>query len=118
LEGEAQAGLLLFYDDKLFAGLGAEEGRLHTYKLGREQGYPPAGPAEGRAFSLRVVNQENIASFFIRSGTKPWRKVVSYEVSGYNHNMADGFMSLRPAFFASGAGAARFSGWAYRGSNR
>lgn len=115
LDGDVQGGLLLFYDGKLFAGLGAEANRLHTYKLGGEQGYPPPGPPEGRRLSLRVINDANVASFYVRAGAKLWRKVVSYEVSGYNHNMADGFMSLRPALFASGAGAATFSNLAYQG---
>jgi xylan 1,4-beta-xylosidase len=114
LEGGAQAGLLLFYDDRLFCGVGAERDRLHAYKLGREQGYPSPGPAMGDLLSLRVVNDANVASFYIRSGTAPWRLAVSYEVSGYNHNMADGFMSLRPALFVSGTGRARFRSVAFR----
>lgn len=113
LDGDSQGGLLLFYDGKLFAGLGADAGTLHTYKTGHEQGYPPPGPGEGRTISLRVVNDENVASFYIRSGQRPWRKVVSYEVSGYNHNMADGFLSLRPAIFASGNGKVTFSALRY-----
>jgi xylan 1,4-beta-xylosidase len=114
LEGAVQAGLLLFYDAKLFAGLGAEADELHIYKVGQEQRYPPPGPATGRNMSMRVVNQENVASFYIRSGSEPWRMVVSYEVAGYNHNMADGFMSLRPAIFATGMGRARFSQITYK----
>ena len=31
--------------------------------------------------SMRVVSDENVATFYIRSGTKPWRKVVSYASS-------------------------------------
>ena len=64
--------------------------------------------------SMRVVNDDNVATFYIRSGIKPWRKVVSYEVSGYNHNMADGFISLRPALFASGSGEVTFRRLTYR----
>jgi len=115
LDGEAQGGLLLFYDGKLFAGLGADPHKLHTYKLGNEEGYPPPGPAEGRTMSIRMTNDRNVATFYIRSAGKPWRKVVSYEVSGYNHNMAGGFMSLRPALFASGNGSVTFSGLHYEG---
>lgn len=115
LQGNVQAGVLLFYDRKLFAGLSSEAGKLHTYKVGQEQGYPPPGPSEGRRFSLRIVNDDNVASFYIRSGEKTWRKVVSYEVAGYNHNMGDGFMSLRPAMFACGDGKAVFSGLTYKG---
>jgi xylan 1,4-beta-xylosidase len=61
-----------------------------------------------------VVNDENVASFFIRRPGGAWRKVVSYEVSGYNHNMADGFISLRPALFAAGGGEVVFQALTYR----
>ncbi len=114
LDGAGQAGLLLFYNEKLFCGLGADADRLAAYKGGREQGYPPPGPGEGRRFSLRVVNDENVASFFVRSGSKPWRRTISFEIAGYNHNMADGFLSLRPAVFASGGGKATFRNLTYR----
>ena len=90
----------------------------HIYKVGQEQRYPPPGPATGRNMSMRVVNQENVASFYIRSGSEPWRMVVSYKVAGYNHNMADGFMSFRPAIFATGMGRARFSQLAYKAMNK
>jgi len=65
--------------------------------------------------SLRVINDENVASFFVRAENSAWRKAVSYEVSGYNHNMADGFVSLRPALFASGGGEAIFRALRYCG---
>lgn len=114
IQGQGQGGLLLFYDDKLFCGIGADAEALHTYKAGSQQLYPPAGPGAGRRLTLRAVNDENVVSFFVRSGEAPWRKIVSYEVSGYNHNMADGFMSLRPAIFASGEGAVVFGSLTYR----
>ncbi len=114
LQGEVQGGLLLFYSDKLFCGVGSGGDRLHAYKTGVAQVYPSPGPAEGRRFGLRVVNDENVASFFIRAGDAPWRKIVSYEVSGYNHNMADGFTSLRPALFASGDGKVVFRALRHR----
>lgn len=36
------------------------------------------------------------------------------EVSGYHHNVAYGFMALRPALYAAGKGAVRFSSLTYR----
>jgi xylan 1,4-beta-xylosidase len=113
LAGASQGGLLLFYDDKLFCGLGAQAEKLHAYKLGKENQYPSAGPAEGRRMALRVVNDEDVATFYIRYGAAPWRKVMSFEVSGYNQNMADGFLSLRPAIFASGSGRVTFRSLSY-----
>jgi hypothetical protein len=36
------------------------------------------------------------------------------EVSGYHHNVAGDFLSLRPAIFVAGAGEAVFSGLGFR----
>jgi hypothetical protein len=36
------------------------------------------------------------------------------EVSGYHHNVAYDFLSLRPAIYAAGAGEARFRRLRYR----
>jgi hypothetical protein len=36
------------------------------------------------------------------------------DVSGYHHNVAYGFMSLRPAIYATGAGQAKFRDLQYR----
>jgi hypothetical protein len=35
-------------------------------------------------------------------------------VSGYHHNVAGGFMSLRPALYAAGQGQVRFRRLVYR----
>lgn len=114
LEGDTQAGLILWYNDKLFCGLGAEADKLRTWKTGANATYPPPGPAAGKRFSIRIVNDAQVTSHFIRPHGGEWRKVIDYEVAGYNHNIADGFLSLRPALFASGTGGARFSALCYR----
>jgi beta-xylosidase len=114
IEGSVQAGLLLFYNEKLFCGLGLSEGKLHAYRLGQEERWPPGGPASVRRMHMRVRNEENIATFYYSHDGKRWTKERSFEVSGYNHNMADGFLSLRPALYAAGSGAATFRSLTYR----
>jgi xylan 1,4-beta-xylosidase len=47
-------------------------------------------------------------------GPKSTRRDASYEVVGYNHNVANGFLSLRPAIFAAGGGAFRCRSLKYR----
>jgi xylan 1,4-beta-xylosidase len=113
LRGEAEGGLLLFYDEKLSCGLGAAAGALNAYKHGGRNGYPSPGPAPGRRFGVRVVNDEDVASFFVRPEGGAWRLAISFEVSGYNHNMGDGFVSLRPALFAAGDGEVVFRSLRY-----
>lgn len=108
-----QAGLLLFYNDKLFCGLGLSDKALHTYVLGHEQLFPPAGRAPARLKSLRVVNDANVATFYYKVREGSWVKVTSFDVEGYNHNMGDGFLSLRPAIFAVGGGKSIFRALRY-----
>lgn len=41
-------------------------------------------------------------------GGRTWIKERSFEVSGYNHSVADGFLSLRSGLYAAGSGEATF----------
>lgn len=114
LEGQAQGGLILFYNPRFYCGLGADEKRFHAYKHGAP-GFRSAGASPGRRFFWRLVNDENVASFYASPDGTAWILVRSYEVAGYNHNVADGFLSLRPALFVAGAGQATFRDLRYRG---
>jgi beta-xylosidase len=45
-----------------------------------------------------------------------WEKFdVQIETSGYHHNVAYDFLSLRPAIYSAGAGEARFKNLRYKG---
>jgi xylan 1,4-beta-xylosidase len=114
IEGQAQGGLLLFYNEKLFCGLGLSEGRFHAYRIGQEERWPPGGPTSARRLFMRLVNDENVASFYYSEDGKSWTKERSFEVSGYNHNVADGFLSLRPGIYAAGEGRVTFRNLIYR----
>ena len=116
-DGDAQGGLLLFYNGALFCGLGVQGGTLHSYGNGKldmlaQLSRPMTGL--GANVSLRLMNDRDVASFFVRSGEGPWRLYSSFEVSGYNHNIGGGFLSLRPALFASGRGDVEFRNLLYR----
>jgi hypothetical protein len=60
------------------------------------------------------LNLNNVVSFFWSDDGVRWTKANSYEVSGYNHNVGDGFLSLRPALFESGVGDVLFRKLSYR----
>ena len=111
-----QAGVLLFYSPRLYAGLGvnARALRLHRYGLDQRALPKPAGMARRLQLRLRCVR--HVLTLFSRiDDRQPWVKFpVQMDVSGYHHNVAGGFMSLRPALYAAGAGEARFSDLRYR----
>lgn len=111
---KAQAGLLLFYSRKLFCGLTFDARAMHIYVNGIEAVWAPAGVAAGPRLKLRLVYQDQVANFHVSSDGRAWQLIRSLEVSGYNHNIGDGFLSLRPALFASGEGAATFRSLQYK----
>ena len=114
ISGEAEGGLLLFYNDKMFAGIGLADGKLNAYKIGRKDSPPASDPAIARRIRLRLQNSENVVTFFYQVPGGRWKKERSFEVAGYNHNVVDGFLSLRPGFFAAGSGVVRFRNHIYR----
>lgn len=110
----AEAGLLLFYNRRLYAGLGFNGSRfvMHRYGLSGPRG--PAAPT--RAMRLRLANERNILTMHSSTDAgASWQKFdVQMEVSGYHHNVAYDFLSLRPGLYAAGSGEARFSNFTYR----
>lgn len=114
LIGDAEAGLLLFYNRRLYCGLSysADGFVMHRYGLQRNVRAP-----EGldRKLHLRITNDRNIVTIHHSPDGKNWTKFyVQMEVSGYHHNVAYDFLSLRPALFAAGDGEVRFRNLRYR----
>lgn len=114
LEGEAEAGLLLFYSPKLYCGLGFSERGLVMHRVGTQR--RGAAPADfGRRLQIRVQNDRHIVTCWTRTPGKAWTQYgVRFETSGYNHNTAWDFLSLRPAVYCAGSGAARVRSTTYR----
>ena len=76
---------------------------------------PPGIDAPPTRLTIRLTNEENILTIHTRApGDTDWRKFdVQMEVSGYHHNVAYDFLSLRPALYVAGGGEARFRDFRY-----
>jgi beta-xylosidase len=112
VEDGAEAGLLLFYSRRLYAGLGFGPNGLVMHRYGQQR--PRRGPVIW-ALRLRLTNDRNVLTIHTSAdGGRTWTLFdVRMEVSGYHHNVAGDFLSLRPALYAAGAGEARFSNFTY-----
>jgi xylan 1,4-beta-xylosidase len=118
---QAEGGLLLYYNRRLYAGLGfGPQGLvMHRYGLQRPRGAIPGqrdpGGGAVRKLSIRLTNDHNILTIHTSDdGRKNWRKFdVQMEVSGYHHNVAYDFLSLRPALYAAGNGDVIFRNFTY-----
>lgn len=110
----AQAGVLLFYNRRLYCGLGWDGAKLvmHRYGLDRDHG---RFRLPARRISMRIANDHHIVTIHTSPDGQQWDKFgVQMEVSGYHHNVAYDFLSLRPAIYVAGAGEARFRNLIYR----
>lgn len=108
------AGLILFYDDKLYCGLGFDEARFVTHQYGMERGRP--ANSYGRRLTMKVTNHHHIIAYHLSGdGGRTWQRFDrGMEVSGYHHNVRGGFLMLRPGLYAAGPGEARFRNFRFR----
>jgi beta-xylosidase len=110
----ATAGLLLFYNQRLYVGLGYSATNLimHSYGIERPQAKPPQ---VGRTLHLRLRNDRHTVTIDYSVDGQKWERYDrGMEVSGYHHNVGYDFLSLRPALYAAGTGEVRFKSFKYR----
>lgn len=111
---DAIGGLLLFYSEKLFAGFGFSAEHMIEYWKGDVSTFDRP-PAIGRHYFLRLRNDHHYVTVWYSADGRNWTQHwMHFEVSGYHHNVAGGFLSLRPALLAAGKGEVRFRNFRYR----
>lgn len=107
-DGAACAGVLLFYSRRLYCGLGFDANGFVMHRYGTER-RAASPPGMGQRLQLRITNNRHIVSIHYRVDAGRWTRFgVQMEVSGYHHNVAGDFLSLRPAIYVSGDGVAHF----------
>jgi xylan 1,4-beta-xylosidase len=115
LTGEAEAGILLFYNHKAFVGLGFTPTALKIFEYSEELPWART-THDARKLRLRVSNIENIITFhYSYDDGRTWiRHGTRMEVSGLHHNVFGGFLSLRIGLYVAGTGEARLRDFRYR----
>ncbi len=111
----AQGGVLLFYDEHLYVGLGSNGEQPIMHRYGTERPVRLAPSSKGGRLWLRVTNDRHIVTFHTSTDGVKWVKFpVQMEVSGYHHNVAGGFLALKPALYSVGDGSVHFRDFRYR----
>ncbi len=113
LKGKATAGLLLYYNSSMFAGIGCDSTLKYRYRRGETK---RCGSRHGdRPMWLRVRNIDNILTAYTSYDGVKWRKEQwAIDLSGCNHNTLGDFQSVLPGLFAQGEGSVEFSDFNYR----
>jgi len=104
--GDAQAGLLLFYNDSQYVGVATDGKQLFAGERGTLRS---VGKTDSKIIKLRILNDFNNVDFFI-DGKKVFNGI---EVSGYSTHTLGGTLALRPAIFCTGEGNAIFRNFRY-----
>jgi len=112
IDSEAEAGLILFYNEHCYAGIGFTEHEIFRLRRGIRS-YPIQG--EGSRVHLKLRNDHHEVSMFYSADGIEWARFpAAVDVSGYHHNSFGEFLSLRLRIYAAGNGEVEFSGFQYR----
>jgi xylan 1,4-beta-xylosidase len=110
-----EAGLLLFYNPKAFVGLGFAGGTMKTWQYAEEQTWSRQSIGHNRV-RVRLTNQENVLTWHYSTddGANWTRHPTRMEVSGLNHNVFGGFLSLKVGLYSAGSGSVKLKDFTYR----
>jgi xylan 1,4-beta-xylosidase len=120
IEGEIHAGLILFYSPDAYITLGLTPDSTllkHKRRFHSDQGQHLSVdniPYTEKRIRLKIRNDRQDASFYYSTSDEEWIKLErSDDVSGFQHNVHGSFSSIRPGFFVTGKGKARFEFFRY-----
>lgn len=107
LQGEVSAGLCCFYNPEHCAGILADAQGVsiirHNRVLARHEG-------TGEQLWLRMELKQLYLRFYVSQDGRQYQKINNViDISGYNHNNYDGFLSVKPGFSVIGKGQAELS---------
>jgi len=113
IEGNTSAGLVLFYDTKLFTGIAFDKENIMA--ILRVWQFPTVKGVNKAHLFLRLKKMEQVVDMYYSLDGKDWLKIEnSAEVSSFNHNVLSGFMSLRLGLSSVGDGQVTFKNFIYK----
>lgn len=113
LDGDISVGLVGFYNEQFFAGIGYDVHSRFSWRRGvRRTRTLTEGPS---TIWLRLRNEGQIITGYYSLDGIDWKKQTwGYEISGYNHNTAGEFQSLLPGIVVIGQGQATLQNFSFK----
>lgn len=107
------AGLMLFYNEKAYAGLISNGSKFIIYKNTSDSITVPN--KIGKHFSVKFHNRGNSLNIFVSKDGKAWTPVIeNVDVSALHHNNYNGFYALRIGLLSAGKAKAKFNQFRYK----
>jgi beta-xylosidase len=121
IEGNVDAGLILFYNSAAWVSVGLDAGgtvykEKRRSRTGRaERSGQDEAPFAEKRITLKITYDRQDVGCYYKDADGNWVKFErSDDVSGFQHNIFGGFNSIRPGVFVTGKGKARFEYFRYR----
>ncbi len=110
----AEAGLLLFYNHKAYVGIGHDGQSVKSFQYADEQAWARIS-VKSQTIRFRITNDEQVITYhYSVDNGKNWiRHPTRMEVSGINHNVFGGFLSLKIGLYCAGQGTAKLTDFSY-----
>ena len=107
-----QAGLLLYYCEKAFAGLTTDGKTFAIYKSATEKEEQPN--TLGRTLRIRLLNHASTLDILVSHNGTDWQALAQgVNIADFHHNRLGDFLALRPALCSMGSGEAQFRDFQY-----
>lgn len=115
LQDDAEAGLLLFYNSNAFVGMGFTADAIKSFQYAEEQSWARI-PLKTRSLRMRITNDHQVITYeYSQDAGRSWaRHPTRMEVSGLNHNVFGGFLSLKVGLYCVGNGKVQLHDFRYR----
>lgn len=114
IEENAEAGLVLYYNENFFVGLGCDKDRVNCWRRGQRRS--KGGNHLGKIFWLKLRFEDQAVTGYMSKDGKEWSQMQwGLDVSGYNHNTLSGFLSILPGIYCYGKGNVNVSHFHYQG---
>ena len=110
----ADAGLIAFYDETIYAGMGVKNGKLNYYSNGGE-GLQSSSVIIGERLFLKLHNDRNFITMFYSLDGKTWIKAPwrTVDANSFNQNVYSKSQALMPGIYSAGKGEVKFKNVRY-----
>lgn len=113
IEGDAIGGLAVFYNNNAYSGILADKENIIADLRGWQ--FPTEKKVIKNHVFLKLKNINNTVDMYYSIDGNKWNKIeTSLEVSSYNHNALNGFLSLRIGLCSIGEGKVKFKNFIYK----
>lgn len=110
--GNVESGLICYYNEKYFAGFGCNQTLKNCWRRGEKRGKGSHGM--GNVVWIKLRFTDDVLTGYLSRDGKNWEmQRWGQEMSGYQHNILGGFMSLLPGIYCYGNGMTVVSHFKY-----